>query len=213
LINYIATNEKDLKNNWYFFITIRIQKLNFMIIKNNFRQFYKTTFLKKIKSFFLLFRAKRGKNIFIGKNVSFERFLNNLKIGSNVIIKDYSRICVADINAKIDIGNNTSIGHHTFIFSKKNITIGENCMIAPFVYMVDSDHNYNDKELLVESNLECKDIIIEDNVWIGAHAIILKGTIIGTGSVIGAGSVVKGSVQKNSVVAGNPFRVLKTRDI
>ena len=86
-------------------------------------------------------------------------------------------------------------------------------MIAPFVYIVDNDHNFNDKELLVDSDLECEDIIIEDNVWIGAHAIILKGTKIGTGSVIGAGSVVKGNIEKNSVIAGNPHKVIKTRDI
>lgn len=184
-----------------------------MIISNNFRKFYKTSFSQKIKSCFLLFKAKKGKNLFIGKGVSFERYLNNLKIGSNVIFKDYSRICVADINAKINIGDNTSIGHHTFIFAKKNISVGNNCMIAPFVYMVDSDHNYNDKELITESNLKCEDIIIEDNVWIGAHVIILKGTIIETGSVIGAGSVIKGKIAKNSVVAGNPYKVVKIRDI
>ena len=184
-----------------------------MHITNNFRKFYKATFFQKIKSFFLLSRAKKGNNIFIGRGASFERFLNNLEIGSNIIFKDYSRICVADTNAKIYIGTNTSIGHHTFIFAKKNISIGENCMIAPFVYIVDNDHNFNDKELLVDSDLECEDIIIEDNVWIGAHAIILKGTKIGTGSVIGAGSVVKGNIEKNSVIAGNPHKVIKTRDI
>lgn len=184
-----------------------------MIIKNNFRKFYKPTLLQKIKSFFLLFKAKKGKNIFIGKNVSFERFLNNLLIGSNVIFKDYCRICVADPNATINIGSNTSIGHHTFIFAKKNITIGQNCMIAPFVYIVDNDHSVNDKKLLVESNLECEEIVIEDNVWIGAHTVILKGSIIETGSVIGAGSVIKGNIVKNSVVVGNPYKVIKTRDI
>ena len=184
-----------------------------MRIKNNFRDFYKTNFLQKIKNLFLLYRAKTDKNIYVGKNVQFERFINKLSIGSNVIFKDYSRICVADENAEISIGKNTSIGHHTFIFAKKNISIGSNCMIAPFVYIVDNDHNFNDKELLIDSNLECEDITIQDNVWIGAHSIILKGSKIQSGSVIGAGSVVKGVVEENSVVAGNPYKTLKKREI
>ena len=54
-------------------------------------------------------------------------------------------------------------------------------------------------------------VIIEDDVWIGARAIILPGVIIGKGSVIGAGAVVAKSIPPYSVAVGNPARVVKTR--
>ena len=52
---------------------------------------------------------------------------------------------------------------------------------------------------------------IEDDVWVGAGAIILRGVVIGRGSVIGAGSVVTRSVPEYSIAVGNPARVVKAR--
>ena len=55
-------------------------------------------------------------------------------------------------------------------------------------------------------------IVIEDNVWIGANATILKGVTIGRNSLIGAGSVVVKSIPENVIAAGNPCRVIKSLD-
>lgn len=82
-------------------------------------------------------------------------------------------------------------------------------MLGPNVTMMGGDHNiyqlgrymYDVHEKLLENDLP---IVIEDNVWIGAGVIVLKGVTIGTGSVIAAGSVVTKDVAPFSIMAGVP---------
>ena len=64
------------------------------------------------------------------------------------------------------------------------------------------------KEKLPENDLP---VFIEDDVWIGARAILLKGVTIGSGSIVAAGSVVTRSMPGNSIVAGVPARVVRSR--
>ena len=84
--------------------------------------------------------------------------------------------------------------------------IGSGCLIT------DTDShplNWEDRLHNDDSKTKSKPIIIEDNVFIGARSIVLKGVTIGRGSVIGAGSVVIHSVPSNVVACGNPARVIK----
>lgn len=85
----------------------------------------------------------------------------------------------------------------------KHIKIGKNCAIGPYVIILDSDGH----KLVGQNNIA--DIIIGDNVWIGARAIILKGVHIGNGAAIAAGTIVNRDVLAKSLVAGNPMRVIK----
>ena len=84
-------------------------------------------------------------------------------------------------------------------------------MIAPFVYIVDSDHGtkLGQKMNLQENNT--KSISIGDDVWIGSNVNILSGVTIGDGAIIAAGSVVGDDVQENSIVAGVPAKFIKYR--
>ena len=83
-------------------------------------------------------------------------------------------------------------------------------MIASDVTITDSDwHGIYDRTDYVATP---KEVIIEENVWIGEKSIILKGTKIGKNSIIGAGSVVSGEVPDNVVFAGNPAREIKKLD-
>jgi len=69
---------------------------------------------------------------------------------------------------------------------------------------------FHNKPLLInEDDVAKKEVILEDNVWVGANAIILKGVRIGKNSVIGAGSVVTKDVPSNVVVAGNPAKIVR----
>ena len=83
-------------------------------------------------------------------------------------------------------------------------------MIASDVTITDSDwHGIYDRTDYVATP---KEVIIEENVWIGEKSIVLKGTKIGKNSIIGAGSVVSGEVPENVIFAGNPAREIKKLD-
>ena len=89
-------------------------------------------------------------------------------------------------------------------------------MFEPHVFIITGNHQINQVGKYIcdvqKKTEKCDaDVIIEDDVWIGAGTIILKGVTIGEGSVIGAGSVVTKSTKPYSVNAGNPCRLIKMR--
>lgn len=129
-----------------------------------------------------------------------------LKIYGSVGIGRGSRIFVGD-NALLVIGESTAITGACKIITGNEIHIGSNCMISWDVQVLDTDyHNiYVDGELSNPS----KGIMIEDNVWIGSRATILKGVRIGKGSVIASNSVITKDVEPYTLVAGNPAIVKK----
>lgn len=116
----------------------------------------------------------------------------------------------------IQIGNDVFIGEGAnFISEDAKIIIGNNVMFGPRVTIVTGDHRM---DVIGEhmSNIKEKrpqddqDVVVEDDVWIGTGAIILKGVTIGTGAVVGAGSVVVKSVPPYCVCVGNtPRKVFK----
>ena len=113
-------------------------------------------------------------------------------------------------NAVVEIGHKSYINHDSEIRCRERITIGNNVSIAYNVLIQDSDYHttYDDNGNPKPQTLP---IMIEDNVWIGANAIILKGVSIGEGSTVAAGSVVTKSVPPYSLVGGNPARIIKQK--
>ena len=143
-------------------------------------------------------------------------FVCNNKFSSNSI--GILQPCLFNISAsgsKIIIGNNVGISGST-INATTTITIGDNTIIGSGCMITDTDSH---PILAAERNLldwpkytKSKPIVIGKNVFIGARSIILKGVTIGDGAVVGAGSVVTKDVPANTIVAGNPARVIKTID-
>lgn len=111
-------------------------------------------------------------------------------------------------NAVLEIGNRTYINHDSEIRCREHISIGNDVSIAYNVLIQDSDYH-----TMCDENGNAKPhtlpITVEDNVWIGANAIILKGVTLGKGCVVAAGSVVSKSVPANALVGGNPARIIK----
>ena len=112
---------------------------------------------------------------------------------------------------RIQIGTSTYVNRYTMVDASQSIRIGSNCMIGPFCYITDHDHGTAASTLIQSQELISRPVVIEDDVWIGAHVCILKGVRLGKGSVIGAGSVVTKNVGPCEVVAGVPARVVSTR--
>lgn len=109
--------------------------------------------------------------------------------------------------AIIRIGNGTYLNHHTLVVAEKLVEIGRDCKIAWDVVIMDSDLH----EVPGQGKND-RPVVIEDEVWIGCRAIVLKGVRVGKGAVIAAGAVVTKSVAPYSIVAGVPARFVRMRD-
>jgi acetyltransferase-like isoleucine patch superfamily enzyme len=110
----------------------------------------------------------------------------------------------------INIGKYSLICPGVRISAASGITIGDSCMMASSVYITDSDwHGIYDRLDYIGSSAP---VTIGNNVWVGDSAIICKGVNIGENSIIGAGSVVRKNIPANSIVAGNPAKVVKELD-
>lgn len=99
----------------------------------------------------------------------------------------------------------------TRLWIHESARIGTNVKIGGCVLITDTDAHPMDYVARRSSNDGTKSapVVIEDDVWVGAHCIILKGVTIGARSIIGAGSVVTKSIPADCVAAGNPCRVIK----
>ncbi len=114
-------------------------------------------------------------------------------------------------------GQNIHISHHVYlniqctILDCAEVHIGGNVMMGPAVQIYTAAHLLQAEGR--NQGLEvAKPIVIEDNVWIGGGAILLPGVTIGRNAVIGAGAVVPKDVAADTVVAGNPARVVREID-
>ena len=114
-------------------------------------------------------------------------------------------------------GQNIHIGDHVYlnflctILDNNEVHIGHHVMIGPGVQIYTAAHLLQ-AEARNQGLEVAKPIVIEDNVWLGGGAILLPGVRIGRNAVVGAGAVVSRSVPANTVVAGNPARVIREID-
>lgn len=138
-----------------------------------------------------------------------------IRIGDNVEISGVTTFCGSktDHPPVLEVGSGSHIGYQTGIVTGKGVYIGNNVLIANRVYIAADDSHplsLHDRTANRPPRQEdIKEIWIEDGVWIGEFATVLKGVRIGKGSIIGAHAVVTKDVPPYTVVAGNPARVVK----
>lgn len=141
---------------------------------------------------------------------------NGITIGNNVTIAKYAVLSCTGVIANkgegIVIGNNSAVGAQSFLGGQGGIKIGDNVIMGPQVKIFSENHNYEHPEILIRKQGESrKGVTIEDNCWIGAGVVILDGITISKGCVIAAGSVVTKSIPENSIAAGVPAKIIKSR--
>ena len=142
---------------------------------------------------------------------------NGLTTGVNVRLDAFQSIAGQPI---LCIGCNVQINDSVHIAAIKQVSIGDNVLIASRVFI--SDHNHGDyqaQDLLSSPDippakrpLTYRPVCIGNNVWLGEQVCILPGVSIGDGSIIGANSVVTHDIPPNSIAAGNPARVIRFYD-
>ncbi len=180
--------------------------------------FILTLILRKIYSGYIASKLHK-----VGKNFNTYYPLHiigsqSIFIGDNFSSFRRNRIEVFAINnykGKLTIGNNFSMNDDCHLAVINNISIGNNVLIASKVFITDHFHGEinSDQILIPPSNRDLYSkgpVVIGDNVWIGEGAVILPGVSIGENSIIGANSVVSKSIEKNTVVAGNPALKIKS---
>ena len=114
-----------------------------------------------------------------------------------------------DLGTNIKLGKNVLINYDCVLLDTGEISIGDNTLIGPGTKIVTANHPL-EAEKRRDWSVSCVPIKIEESVWIGAGVVILPGVTVGARSVIGAGSVVTKDVPPDSVVAGNPTRVMRS---
>lgn len=162
-----------------------------------------------------------GKNLQIPGKVSWLIEGSKLNIGDNFYLSSGNGVnpiasnLQADVyvepGAALTIGNNVGMSS-TRLWIHESVRIGNNVKIGGCVLITDTDAHPMDYVVRRSSNEGTKSapVVIEDDVWVGAHCIILKGVTIGARSIIGAGSVVTNSIPVDCVADGNPCRVIKS---
>ncbi len=155
--------------------------------------------------------------------------VNNLKIRERIRIGDYCHIrgelLLFGHDGQIEVGNYCYVGLNTFIWSAKNIIIGNRVLISHNCNIFDNDTHPLDPverhrqfvEIITSGHpnkieIPSAEVNIADDVLIAANSTILKGVQIGQGAIIGAGSVVTKSVPPFTIVAGNPATVIGVVD-
>jgi acetyltransferase-like isoleucine patch superfamily enzyme len=178
-----------------------------------FLRYAPTALMEKLR---LLFFQQIG--VKVGKNVQFKvgsmidvwqvgipgEIGNNVSIGENTMI-----------SGGVKIGNNTSINSNVSIVASppNNIIIGCDCLIAQNVVIRSDDHRFDDvNKLIREQGRAGSDITIENDCWVGANAVVLKGVHLGAHSIVGAGAIVTKSFPPYSVIVGNPAKLMKLRN-
>ncbi|MDA3894777.1 MAG: DapH/DapD/GlmU-related protein [Desulfobacteraceae bacterium] len=176
------------------------------------RLHYQRNFFHKICNAWHRLRGVQvGRNVIIDRSAKLLRYPNQIYIGDDTIIKSGSHLCPCQPSSKIRIGERTTIGFYTLIYASNEISIGEDCMIAPFVHIVDSDHEISRHAMMNRQDNKMSPIHIGSDVWIGSHSVILKGVNIRDGAVIAAGAIVKEDVAPYKIVGGVPAKVIGER--
>lgn len=128
-----------------------------------------------------------------------ELFLGNIGDNSRVM----PPVTVVRGNS-VKIGKNVVVMNNALFMAAGGITIEDDVLVAANAQLISNNHDLHDHAILT-----CKPVRLKRNCWIGAGATILPGVTVGENAVVGAGAVVTKDVEDNTVVGGNPARLIK----
>lgn len=133
---------------------------------------------------------------------------NRGRISLGKRITAFRRVTLVTNGGNLHLGNFVFFNRNCIVVALHQITIGNNCIFGPGVTIYDHDHKFS-YDGIIHGKYNTSPVIIEDNCWVGANVMILRGTHIGEGCVIGAGTVVKGEIPAHSIVTSNRELIIR----
>ena len=149
----------------------------------------------------------RGKHAVIHRSVRMDTPpYRKFFLGDYSVVESFA--CINNAVGDVMIGEHTRIGLHNTIIGP--VTIGNHVNLAQGITVTALNHNFSDTEKRIdEQGVNTTPVVIGDDIWIGANAVILPGVTIGSHSVVAAGSVVTKDVPPHSLVAGVPAKIIR----
>lgn len=158
--------------------------------------------------------VKIGKRVYIGRHFKCNaREVGSVVMGNDVELSAYTTFLTLLPDCQIKLGNNIRVAHYFQINCAKYVEIKSNVNIAPYVFICDHNHKYEDVTRPIKGQgMDMKPdakIIIDEGTWLGTKVTIIGSVHVGKHCVIGANSVVTKDVPDYCVVAGIPARIIK----
>ena len=160
-------------------------------------------------------QIKLGHGVYIDEGAYLHACPNGIEIGAGSIVMHGAILHVYNFRemkqSGIKIGRDSLIGEYSVIRGQGGVSIGDRVYTSPFTQIIAVNHVFDDPNRpFVEQGITAEDIVIEDDVWLGAGAIITDGVRVGKGAVIAAGAVVTKDVPPHTVVGGVPAKPIKS---
>ncbi len=169
-------------------------------------RFFKSISLKQVIGLFLeeyvawIFRYIPGFEGFALRYVFYKFLCKKIEPFPFIFPGAYIQHCYG-----IEVGRNLNVNRGVHIYGRGGIKIGDYVLIGPNVVITSSQHNYSIKGVPILFQGHEKDpVVIGNDVWIGANAVILPGVTIADGTIIGAGAVVTSDTEPYSIIGGVP---------
>jgi len=162
-------------------------------------------------------QIKLGHGVYIDEGVYLHACPKGIDIGAGTIVMHGAVLHVYNFRdmqqSGIQIGRDSLIGEYSVIRGQGGVHIGDRVYTSPFTQIIAVNHVFDDPNRpFTEQGITAEGIVIEDDVWIGASAVITDGVTVGRGAVVAAGAVVTKDVPPHTVVGGVPAKIIKTID-
>src|ERR1700722_4767166 len=138
-----------------------------------------------------------------------------ISVGAGAEIQRHCLVWIGEDESKeptLSIGERVFVGQGTHLSVMCPMVIGNHCLIGAYSYLLTNNHRFESRTMPIrDQGYVEKPLVVGDDVWIGAHCVVMPGIEIGRGAIIGAGSVVTRNVAEYEIWGGTPARKIGTR--